>query len=548
MLRKKYVVNFAGFTLAFTDDMGYNGAGWSAFRGFVRSRLRGMIMDRNLLAIFLTAFIAGGVVRAQGEPDPQKSAASMEKALVKIIEKNEPVIACILVSRSDLYEEFGQGPDKEKAGVLGTFDIRQFEEHPRIRGESSKEKRLHFLKLLDFTHPGYVPRSFGSGVVIDAKGLVLTNYHVVQDATKIYVRLPGTRGSYADIHAADPRSDLAVLKLRDAALLPLPTIQLGDAGKLQRGSFVLTLANPYAAGYRDGKPSASYGIISNIRRRSLTHLKEEERVKPLHYYATLLQTDARLHLGCSGGALLNLSGELVGLITSVAAIQGFETPGGFAIPLNAGMRRIIDVLKRGEEVDFGFLGVGFDERNSNGKPGVQLTLVGEGSPADVDGRLKRGDLLLAVNGHPIHDSDDIYTTIGVHLAGAKVKLQVQRLANVHDVEVTLAKLLVPGKKIASSLGNRPFVHGMRVDYTSLIAQKPSGSLQIPRGVMISELRSATLAERAGLKLGDVVTHVNGTLVATPAHFYDAMAKTTGAIELTMYNFPPIDPPTKIQLK
>ncbi|MBI1831402.1 MAG: trypsin-like peptidase domain-containing protein [Planctomycetes bacterium] len=505
-------------------------------------------MGRSSFAIIVMLLLAGGSARAQGEADLQKASAALEKALVKIIEKHEGAIACILVSRSDLYEEFGQGPDKDKPGVLGTFDVRHFEDHPRIRGESSKEKRLHFLKLLDFTHPGYVPRSFGSGVVIDAKGLILTNYHVVQDATKIFVRLPGTRGSYADIHAADPRCDLAVLKLRDTSLLPLPTIKLGDADKLQRGNFVLTLANPYAAGYRDGQPSASYGIISNIRRRSLAHLKEEERIKPLHYYATLLQTDARLHLGCSGGALLNLSGEMVGLLTSAAAIQGFETPGGFAIPLHAGMRRIIDVLKRGEEVDYGFLGVGFDERNTSGKPGVPLTLVGQGSPADIDGRLKPGDVLLAVNGQPIHDSDDIYTTIGAHLTGTKVKLHVKKSDGVRDVEVTLAKLLVPGKKIASSLGNRPFIHGLRVDHTSLIAQKPSGSFHIPRGVLITDVQRTSAAERANLKSGDVVTHVNGVVIATPAAFYEAMAKAVGGIELTMYNFPPVDPPTKIQLK
>ena len=239
--------------------------------------------------------------------------------------------------------------------------------------------------------------------------------------------------------------------MRDDSILPLKPVTLGDADKLQRGNFVLTLSNPFAIGFRDGQPSASYGILSNIRRRTLTHLKEDERVKPFHYYGTLLQTDARLHLGCSGGALLNLSGEMVGLLTSVAAIQGIETPGGFAIPVNAGMRRIIDVLKRGEEVDYGFLGVGFDERNANGKLGIPLTLVGKGSPAEVDGKLKELDEIVSVNGEPIADSDDIYTNIGMHLAGTKVKLQVRQGNNLRDVEITLGKLHVPGKRIASSL-------------------------------------------------------------------------------------------------
>src|SRR5437868_10417166 len=109
-----------------------------------------------------------------------------------------------------------------------------------------------------------MPRSIGSGVVIDTDGLVLTNYHVVQEATKIFVRLPGGKGSYADIHAADPRSDLAVLRLQ-SPVGRLRAIKLGDGGKAKRGQLVLSLANPFAAGFRDGSPSASWGIVSNIR-------------------------------------------------------------------------------------------------------------------------------------------------------------------------------------------------------------------------------------------------------------------------------------------
>jgi serine protease Do len=494
------------------------------------------------------ALLSCGVVRAQGEADWQKAVLALEKAQVKIIQQNEAAIACILVSRSELYQEFGQGPDKDTPGRLGTFDPKGFEESPRFVRESSKEKKLHWQKLLDFTHPGYVPRAFGSGVVIDGdKGLILTNYHVVQDATKLYVRLPG-KSSYADIHAADPRSDLAVLKVRDTSLLPLKGIALGDADKLQRGQFVLTLSNPFAVGFRDGQASASYGILSNIRRRTLTHLKEEERVKPFQYYSTLLQTDARLHLGCSGGALLNLSGEMVGLITSTAAIQGSETPGGFAIPVNAGMRRIIDVLKRGEEVDYGFLGVGFDERSGNGKLGVSLTLVAKGSPADTEGRLKEGDVLIAVNGVPVHDGDDIYTSIGMHLTGTKVKLHVRQGKAERIVDVTLGKLYVPGNVIASSLGSRKFFRGLRVDNTTLVVQKPPRWFHIPRGVLITDVQPNTGAARVDLKAGDVITHVNGVAVTTPDAFYQAVDGVQAPVELTMYNFPQQEPPTKVQLK
>src|SRR5262249_24158594 len=114
-----------------------------------------------------------------------------------------------------------------------------------------------------------VPEAFGSGVVIQGrKGLILTNFHVVRDAVLVYVRLPGGKGSFADIFAADPRSELAVLKVDPKVTEHIPPLRLGDAGKLRRGQFVLSLANPFVAGFRDGQPSASWGIVSNLRRRA----------------------------------------------------------------------------------------------------------------------------------------------------------------------------------------------------------------------------------------------------------------------------------------
>jgi S1-C subfamily serine protease len=486
---------------------------------------------------------------AQDDPDLQ-NARALEKAQIKVIQNNENSIACILVSRSDAYHEFDQGPDKDHPGKLGSFDPVALKASFRFK-ELTDEKRKQWQKQLDFTDPNYVPRAFGSGVVIDADGLILTNYHVVQDATKIFVRLPGGISSYADIHAADPRSDLAVLKLLNTNARQLKAIALGDADKMQRGQFVLTLSNPFAAAFRDGQPSASWGILSNIRRRVARQFKEEERVKPFQYYGTLLQTDARLHLGCSGGAVLNLSGEMVGLMTSVAAIQGDETPGGFAIPVNAGMRRIIEVLKRGEEVDYAFLGVGFAPSNGNGKAGVALTLVGKGSPAEVDGKLKDGpggDTILAVNGQPIHDSDDIYTTIGMQLAGSQVRLLVRRGNVERIVDITLAKLHVPGTAIASAAVTRPYRRGLRVDWASLVMQQPGRPARMPAGVLISDVQPDTSADRANLKTGDVITHVNGIAVTSPSAFYNAITNVLGPIELTVINFPQQDAPTKVQLK
>lgn len=483
-------------------------------------------MRHFMIALGFASMFSASVA-AQDDPDLVKALA-LQRVMQKTIQQNEASIACILVSRSELYRKRDSKP-----GKLGIYDPNDVQLDPKL----SAEKRELILRKLDLADPTNTPPAFGSGVVIDAEGLILTNFHVVQDAAKIYVRLPGGKGSYADIHAADSRCDLAVLKLLNPTVLPLKAVTFGDADRMERGQFVLTLANPFAAGFRDGQPSASWGILSNVRRRAPINLKEEERVKPFHYYGTLLQTDARLHLGSSGGALLNLHGELVGLLSSTAAIQGGETPGGFALPINAPMRRLIDVLKTGDEIDYGFLGIAFNERPGNGNAGVTLTSVGPGTPADAF--LKKDDILVSVNGQPVMESDDIFLTLGIHQAGSKVRLKVRRDGVEQQGEVTLAKLYVPGKRIASTPTNRPYVRGLRVDWASLVVQQEPRQGSIPPGVLISEVQPNSAADKAEIKVGDVITHVNQVEVKTPAAFYEAASRARGPLEVTLHNTPPI---------
>jgi serine protease Do len=455
----------------------------------------------------------------------------LQDTVQKAIEKADPAIACILVSRSDAYQRFGQGPSVENPGQLGKYLPGSL----NFPSKMTRDEQEVVRKKLDLADPENIPESFGSGIAIDGKGLILTNYHVVQGAVKIYVRLPGGRGSYADIHAADPRSDLAVLRLL-APPKDLSVIPIGDGGKVKRGEMILTMANPFAAGFRDSKPSASFGIISNIRQRVPTLEPDKERHKTLHHYGTLIQTDARLNLGCSGGALINLKGEMIGLTTALVALHGAETAGSFAVPLDAAMKRIIDVLKRGEEVEYGFLGVQPD-RPPDQKPrdGVLLVSVVPGSPAKRDGRLNPKDTLLAVNGTPIRDDADLFLAVGVELAGTRVTIDVRRAGTGEreKVEVTLGKFLVFGKPIVSSLGNRPFVRGLRVDDTCVLAQQ-SGRAEITAGVLVTDVQSNSAAAKAKFRQGEIITHVNGTPVFTPAAFYREMQGRGGAVELTLY--------------
>ena len=183
-------------------------------------------------------------------------------------------------------------------------------------------------------------------------------------ASQIYVRFGNRRGYHARIIAADPRSDLAVLAVDYAALdmkpeqvkpIPLRT----DASALRKGQLVLSLGNPYAIA-RDGSASASWGMISNIARRPAPIRQRRlspPKAKTIHEYGTLLQVDTRMELGTSGGALVNLRGELVGVTTSLAALEGYEKSVGFAIPIDSFSRRVIETLCRGYKVEYGFLGL-----------------------------------------------------------------------------------------------------------------------------------------------------------------------------------------------
>lgn len=455
-----------------------------------------------LLVLFLVpTTLLFGVGRATGDDRSSlKDALALEEAVQDAIQKAEVSVACIAVSR---------GKD---------------------------------VPALVLANPEHVPEAYGSGVVVDSKGLIITNYHVVRDATQIYVRLPGKIHSFAEIYAADPRSDLAVLRLTDLRGMTVPAIKKGDGSKVRKGMFVLSIANPFAAGFPDGNPSASWGIISNISRRSRSRqpLKEERErsLMPLSYFSTMLQIDARLNLGCSGGALINLRGELIGLTNSLAAITGGETAGGFAMPVVQvdpliPMDRIVAELEKGKEVEYGFLGISFQPGlggQVNRGEGVGLRQVFQGSPA-AKGGLQEFDTILAVDGAPVYSNDDLLLAIGTRLAGSKAELKVRSHdGQVRVASVTLAKYLLSSKVIASV---KPTAfRGLRVDYTSLLVQRNLLTQEIPTGVYVREVEAGSPADSARLQEA-VISHVNGQPVTNPAEFYRAVQNLNGPVELTL---------------
>ncbi|MCZ2342070.1 MAG: trypsin-like peptidase domain-containing protein [Bacteroidales bacterium] len=479
----------------------------------------------------------------------------LETQIRDVIDHTEPSVVAVVVSHS---EHYAQVNATERArGKLDGYappERNPLELLPRHAPE---------LARLDLSNPANIAdHLYGSGIVLDAaNGLILTTYHLIDGATKVYVRSATGAGSYANLHAADCRSDLAVLKL----IHPVPGLQpihFADVRvdpfrsdkkpTVQRGTWVIAMGHPLAASFADGKPSASWGIISNVRRKANGPEREEQRTHPLTRYGTLLQTDARVTLGCSGGVLLNIAGEAIGLTTPVAAVAGPDLAGGLAIPFDENYRRIIAVLQEGREVDYGFLGISIDSSlivPGSRQLGLRIGQVTPGTPADHAGLRgfgnarfsDDGDIITAIDGHPVRDQDDLFLYLGAALAGHRVRLTVSRAGVIRHVEVELAKYDNTMPWIASKPA--PAIHGLRPDYISVLflqLQRAGDAhvlrVGLPAGVLVRELVPGSPAATQFQKLGVgahrwMVTHVNGKPVHNPAEFYEQAG--TGKVRLTV---------------
>jgi S1-C subfamily serine protease len=490
-------------------------------------------MYRTALACSLLALLAA-FVPAADKPLPNRAAAALQDAFTEVYDRAAPSVVCILVSRNEGYKQFASLPSAESPGRLAGFDADRLREEAKKRFDRTREA---LVNRLDLARPDHVPESSGSGIVVGESGLVLTNYHVVRGATKVYVRLPGGKGSYADIHAADPRSDLAVLKL----LTPpkgLKALPLGRGEDVRPAQLVLALTNAFDARFRDTGPAADWGIVSAVRRKMELPRNpagvpdpSEDRIKTLGHYPTLIQTNAKLNAGCSGGALLNLKGELIGITSALAATADGDAPGGFAVPIDDAVRRIVKVLKEGKEVEYGFLGVNFPPwPPKDGPEGVLISSVMKDSPAERAG-LKANHYIVKVNGTPIKTNDDVFLTIGTALAGSTIQVEIlspdSQTRSKH--EVRLAKYYVPGPFIASQ--RPPAVGGLRVDYTSTMIQAGDAGVRVEEGVVTREVLPGSPAAKANIQVGRVITQVNGRAVFSPAEYYEAVSKGTGPLEL-----------------
>jgi len=386
------------------------------------------------------------------------------------------------------------------------------------------------------TDADFVPKDFATGVVVDRQGLILTAYHALGEDCDYYVTTSDRRIYRAVVKGADPRSDLAVLAIEAT---DLPPIRLGEAARLKKGQIVIALGNPYAIA-RDGQVSASWGIVANLARKApLTPDESDSTGKStLHHFGTLIQTDAKLNLGTSGGALVNLKGEMVGLTTSLAASAGYEQAAGYAFPVDATFRRVLETLKQGREVEYGLLGV----RPANltaqellqGLRGCRVQGVVRGTPAQRFG-LQEGDLVSTVNGVPVYEADGLVLEVGRLPVESTVRLGVVRNGRKVDVDVTLTKYPVRGKKVVTTRGTN--WRGVRVDYPSAAidaeAQAALGLPEFDEGVVVTEVEQGSPAWNAGLRPKNLITQVDRAPVRNPKEFLTAVAGKTGAVQVLL---------------
>jgi serine protease Do len=415
----------------------------------------------------------------------------------------------------------------------------------------------------------FIPREFGSGVIVrrepdDGLRFVLTPRHVISgrsdrvasrpELVKYQVRLASRHTVPGTLYNQDERSDLAVLQLELNAvgLSPekVPTMTLGQAEKLRKGSSIIGLGNPYAVA-RDGSASASLGMISNLSRKTSegengTNRPEESGT--IFEFGSLLHVDLRLQLGASGTAILDMEGNLVGLGTSLAALQGYESTVGFAVPFTADVRRIVKSLLDGYEVEYGYLGVGpgdvdlSGQRDNDGNwlpvTAAQLERVLTDSPADVAG-LQQGDCVLSVNDEPVTGSADLMLKVGMLGPETIARLTVWRpnRGSREQVDVPLGKWPVyDDSSVIAPNSRHPAWRGLSIDFsTARWRFMPPMRRHNPhiRAVVITKVEPGTAGAKAELQVGDFITEVAGQPVVTPSEFTKAVENATGPVELRL---------------
>jgi serine protease Do len=413
-------------------------------------------------------WLIGGVgLLLAGTPAPEAlaDAGRSRDAIVEVVQKASPAVV-----------------------YIGTEHIIE----PRYRGNFFEE----FLGVPSERRRQSV-QSLGSGVIIDAAGIVLTNDHVIHGAAAIHVILADGRQLDAEVTGSDAENDLAVLKVQSKT--PLPVAKLGTSADLMIGEPAIAIGSPFGL-----RKTVTSGVVSAVGRS----FKADGRV-----YNDFIQTDASINPGNSGGPLLNIDGEIIGINTAIyASGQGI----GFAIPADK-VRRIVAELTHFGKVRAAWIGIhtqdlapslaqslGWDRYY-----GVAVADVDSNSPAENAG-VRADDIIAEVGGTRVESSEDFNARMRAYPAGTAVGLSLFRQGSLRDVSVTTVPFPT---KLAETMAWERL--GLRV--------KPSQG-----GLAISAVRPGSAAARVGISSGDMILKVNNQTMSSLDVFRDAVASALGA--------------------
>jgi len=362
---------------------------------------------------------------------------------------------------------------------------------------------------------GEVPRGVGSGFIISADGFLLTNHHVVEGADEIYVTLTDKRELKGRLIGSDRRTDVALVKIEGTNL---PSLKIGDPGRLRVGEWVVAIGSPFGL---DNTVTA--GIVS-------------AKGRDTGDYLPFIQTDVAVNPGNSGGPLLNMRGEVIGINSQIYSRTGGFMGISFAIPIDEAMR-VAEQIRGTGRVTRGRIGVGIAEVTKDvAEPlglaraaGALVRNVESGGPADKAG-IEAGDIILRYNGRAIERSTDLPRLVGNTKPGAAVPLSVWRKGATVELTVTVAEMQpeqtarAPGARP----GTAPGAAGPTVQANALglvvadIPEERRNQLRIKGGLLVESVDGA--AARAGLRPGDVILSLNNQDVGSAAQFNEMAAK------------------------
>lgn len=473
----------------------------------------------SLLASGLIVFNATISLANPGPADATKSkspaldlARQLNQAFIEVADRVSPAVVVITVSQKAGTSRF-PGQEDSFWDMLPREWRRYFEENMPREGERGQNAPRRSI-----------PSGRGSGIVITEDGYILTNNHVVEDADKITVSFSDGKEYSAEIKGRDPRSDLAVIRLKD--LKGLSYAKLGDSSAARVGEFVLAIGAPLMMDHTVtvGHISAKGRVLPEIAQLIGPYADQD-----------FIQTDASINPGNSGGPLVNLYGEVIGINT---AIRGIGTGIGFAVPSNIA-KQVADHLIKEGKFTRSRIGIQLDEVNAlqdfkteypTLPAGVLVRAVFAGGPA-AKSDLKAGDIVTAVDNKNVKTFRELKEQISYKKPGDTVTLNVVRLiggGKTKNLSIKVKTEAIPEtdeELAASEMSPTPFEEsgdfGLVVKgLTKQLAEE--FDIDTSEGVIVTEVKRDSVAEEKGMQAGDVITEVNRQPVTTLKQFRDAM--------------------------